>query len=74
MLERERDGGSGIRICQSSSVYVPSSWELSNGGFCAAGGRGRLMLMLCSVQESVDVQAVFHHYGVQRSELIISLM
>lgn len=47
---RERDGGSGIRICQSgSSVYVPSSWELCNGGFCPAGGRGGLILMLHSV-------------------------
>lgn len=73
--ERERDKGPRTRICQTDSTeYVPFSWKLSNEGFCSTAGRGRFIFMLCSVLGSVDVQAVFHHYVVQRSELIVSLM
>lgn len=71
----DRDEVPETSICQTDTAeYVPSSWKWSNERFCCAVGRGRFTFMLCSFLVIVGVQAVFHHYVVQRSELIVSLM
>lgn len=74
-LQRQRDQGPGTKICQKDSAeYVPSSWKLSNEGLSSAVGRRRFIFMLYPILGIVDIQALFHHYVVQRSELIVSLM